>query len=72
MAYVYLTDMFQYIESRLSDAEIAHNGTKSDLAENRFHEGRVEALSDFKKFLEKNYIQKLPSRIRKSYLDNRK
>lgn len=72
MAYVYLTDFFQYIESRLADAEIARKGTKSDLAENRFHEGRAEALSDFKKFLEKNYIQKLPSRIRKSYLDNRK
>ena len=72
MAYVYLIDMFQYIDNRLSEAENTKNSAEVNATEKRFHEGRTEALSDFKKFLEKNYIQKLPNRIRKSYLDNRK
>ena len=72
MAYVYFIDMFHYIGKRLSDAENTLSGLDADAMENRFHKGRVEALSDFKQFLEKNYIQKLPNRIRKSYLDNRK
>ena len=72
MAYVYLIDMFQYIEKRLSEAENTKYGVDANATEKRFHEGRTEALSDFKQFLEKNYIQKLPNRIKKSYLDNRK
>ena len=72
MAYVYLIDMFHYIGKRLSEAENSRSSACADAMEKRFHEGRVEALSDFKQFLEKSYIQKLPNRIRKSYLDNRK
>ena len=72
MAYVHLIDMFHYIEKRLSEAENTRSSADADAMERRFHEGRAEALSDFKQFLEKNYIQKLPNRIRKSYLDNRK
>ena len=72
MAYVYLIDLFHYIEKRLSEADNTRSSADADAMEKRFHEGRAEALSDFKQFLEKNYIQKLPNRIKKSYLDNRK
>ena len=71
MAYVYLTEMFQFVDERLAEAETALAGAGSDPDKKRFEEGRVEALSEFRHYLEKHYIPKLPNRIRQSYLDNR-
>ena len=72
MAYVYLTDMFQFVDERLSEAEAALAGVDSDPGKERYEEGRCEALTEFKRYLKNHYIPKLPNRIRKSYLDNRK
>ena len=68
MAYVYLIDMYTLIEQRLADARNAQENNEDDPVEKRFHEGRIEALSEFKNFIEKNYIPRLPRRIRKGFI----
>ena len=72
MAYVYLTDMFQFIDQRLSRAKTALDSADSDSDEKWIQKGRVEALTEFKQFLAKDYIPKLPSRIRKAYSMNQR
>ena len=51
MAYGYLLDLHQLIDQRLAEAGQAVDNTKDDPGEIRFHEGRIEILSDFKVFL---------------------
>ena len=67
MAYVYLIDMYTLIEQRLADAKKALENNEDNPVEKRFHEGRIETLSDFKNFIEKNYIPRLPRRIIKDF-----
>jgi hypothetical protein len=67
MAYIYLTDMFKQIDIRLTDAASTLDKLESDSIERQFQEGRIKALSDFKAFLENEYVPKLPRRIRQSY-----
>lgn len=67
MAYDYLLDLHQLIDQRLTEAGQSVENTENDPGEIRFHEGRIEILSDIKEFLTKNLNPKLPRRIRESY-----
>jgi hypothetical protein len=67
MAYTYLLDLHQLIDQRLAEAGQAVKNNENDLGEKRFHEGRIEILSDFKDFLTENLNPKLPRRIRVGY-----
>ena len=67
MAYVYLLDLHKFIDQRLAKAKQSVDSTEHDPSEKRFHEGRIEILSDFKVFLNENLNPKLPRRIREKY-----
>ena len=69
MAYVYLLDICRFIDQRLTETRKSLDKIKITPAAKRFQEGRIEALSDFKDFLEQNFIPRLPRRIKKSYVD---
>lgn len=67
MAYIYLLDLYKLIDQRLEDAHSSISGLADDPMEEKFHEGRIRALLDFKDYLTKNLNPKLPRRIRQSY-----
>lgn len=67
MAYVYLLDMYKYIDKRLAGASQSLAEKTNEPAENKFYEGRIDALRDFKQYLADNFNRKLPRRIRESY-----
>jgi len=67
MAYVYLLDMHKFITQRLAVSKETLVNLNGDLAEKKYLEGRIRVLSDFQDFLTKNYIPKLPRRIREGY-----
>lgn len=67
MAYVYLIDMYKYIDERLAGASQSLADQSNAPAENKFYEGRIDALMDYKQYLTDNFNQKLPRRIRESY-----
>ena len=67
MAYDYLLDLHQLIDQRLAEAGQSVENTENDPGEIRFHEGRIEILSDIKELLTENLNHKLPRRIRESY-----
>ena len=67
MAYVYLLDMYKYLDQRLAGANQLLADKNNEPAENKFYEGRIDALRDFKQYLEDNFNPKLPRRIRESY-----
>ncbi len=69
MAYVYLLDMNKFIEQRLARSKEALENLNGDSSEKKFIDGRNSALVDFQEFLNKNYIPKLPRRIRETYLN---
>ena len=69
MAYVYLLDMNKFVEQQLAGTKEALEKLNGDLSEKSFLDGRTIALLDFQKFLMKNYIPKLPRRIRETYLN---
>ena len=66
MAYGYLLDLYTYIDQRLAESEKALGEAESEDGEMGFHKGRIEALSDFRIFLKKNFHSKLPRKIRES------
>ena len=72
MAYVYLLDIYKYIDKRLAGAERSLAEKTNEPAENKFNEGRIDALMDFKKYLSVNFNPKLPRRIRESYEHTKK
>jgi len=67
MAYVYLLDMNKFIEQRLARSKEALENLNGDPSEQKFIDGRTSVLTDFQDFLSKNYIPKLPRRIRETY-----
>ncbi len=69
MAYVYLLDMNKFVEQQLAGTKEALEKLNGDLSEKSFLDGRTIALLDFQEFLMKNYIPKLPRRIRETYLN---
>jgi len=67
MAYIYLLDLYKFIDQRLEDAYLSIGGLSEDPMATKFQEGRIRALLDFKDYLTKNLNPKLPGRIRKIY-----
>ncbi|MBW1861301.1 MAG: hypothetical protein JRJ02_02870 [Deltaproteobacteria bacterium] len=66
MAYVYLLDLYTYIDQRLAEAGKALGEAENENGDMGFHKGRIEALSDFRIFLKENFHSKLPRKIRES------
>lgn len=67
MAYIYLLDLYKFIDQRLEDAHSSIGGLVDDPLAAKFQEGRIRALLDFKDYLTENLNPKLPGRIRKIY-----
>ena len=67
MAYVYLLDFYKYIDQRLAEATAGLDQAERDAAIGQFEQGRIDALTEFKNFLEENFNSKLPRRIREAY-----
>ena len=67
MAYVYLLDLNKFIEQRLSRSKEAFENLNGEPSEKKFIDGRTSILVDFQEFLNKNYIPKLPRRIRETF-----
>ena len=68
MAYVYLLDLYKYIEKRLAEATDALDQADGDGPIRKFEQGRIDALTEFQDFLKKNFNPKLPRRIRESLI----
>jgi len=68
MAYVYLLDLYKYIEKRLAEATDALDQAGGDGPTRKFEQGRIDALTEFQDFLKKNFNPKLPRRIRESLI----
>ena len=66
MSYVYLMDLYTYIDQRLAESVKALGEAERDEGDMGFHKGRIEALSDFKIFLKQTFHSKLPRKIRES------
>jgi len=67
MAYVYLLDLYKYIDERLYQATDGLDKAGGELLHARFEQGRIDALTEFKDFLKENFNPKLPRRIRETY-----
>ncbi len=67
MAYVYLLDMIKFVEQRIAVTKDAIEKLMDDPYERKFLDGRNAVLLDFQDFLRKNYIPRLPRRIRETY-----
>ena len=66
MAYVYLLDLYKYIEERLGDATGELDKAEGDTSTLKFEQGRIDALTEFQDFLRDHFNPKLPRRIRES------
>ncbi|MCP3898996.1 MAG: hypothetical protein GY707_04595 [Desulfobacteraceae bacterium] len=64
MAYIYLLNLYEKIDDRLSDAKQTIDADPSEKEKVRFLEGRIQVLSEFKEFLTDNLNSKLPRKIR--------
>ena len=67
MAYVYLLDLYKYIEERLGEATDGLNKADGDVPIAKFEQGRIDALTEFQDYLKENFNPKLPRRIRETY-----
>ena len=71
MAYVYLLELYKYIEKRLADASEALEKADVNKAEKSRQQGRIDTLTEFQDFLTKNFNPKLPRRIRETYINKK-
>ena len=67
MAYVYLLDLYKYIDERLDDATDGFDQAQDEAPTAELERGRIEALTEFQDFLKENFNPKLPRRIRETY-----
>ena len=67
MAYVYLLDLYKYIDERLGQATDELDKADGELLSGKFEQGRIDALTEFQDFLKENFNPKLPRRIRETY-----
>ena len=66
MAYVYLLDLYKFIEDRLEEATDRLRQVDGDVPAEKFEQGRIDILLEFQDFLKENFNPKLPRRIRES------
>ena len=69
MAYVYLLDMYEFIDNRLADAAEELEKAGRDTPDKNRQQGRIDTLTQFQDFLQKNFNPKLPRRIQQAYFD---
>ena len=67
MAYVYLLDLYKYIDERLDDATDGFDQAQDEAPTAELERGRIDALTEFQDFLKENFNPKLPRRIRETY-----
>lgn len=67
MAYVYLLDFYKYIDERLGRAMDRRARADGDQMDLKLEQGRIDALTEFREYLESNFNPKLPRRIRETY-----
>lgn len=65
MSYVYLFDLHKLIDLKIEKLIQSLDDPENTIGQHRFQEGRMTALSDFKKFLTQTLNPKLPRRLRK-------
>ncbi len=68
MAYIYLLNLYEKIDLRLTETAALKSEQEKTSGDIRFLEGKIDALTEFKQFLYDNMNQKLPKRIRKKLL----
>jgi hypothetical protein len=71
MAYVYLLDLYKYLEERLGNATNGLDQADGDVPAEKFEQGRIDALTEFQDFLKENFNPKLPRRIRESLIQKK-
>jgi hypothetical protein len=71
MAYVYLLDLYKYLEERLGNATNGLDQVDGDVPAEKFEQGRIDALTEFQDFLKENFNPKLPRRIRESLIQKK-
>lgn len=64
MSHTYLLDLHQLIDKRIEEARESLDNSENDPGMIKFHEGRIEILSDLKMFLSENLDPKLPRAFR--------
>ncbi len=69
MAYVYLLDLHDYIDGRLTEAGDVLAELDGDPEQTIFQKGRIDMLTKFKEFLTENLNPKLPRAIRRRLQD---
>ena len=67
MAYVYLLDLYKYIDEKLGQAKDGRDQANEDQSSGKYEQGRIDALTEFQIFLKENFNPKLPRRIRETY-----
>jgi hypothetical protein len=68
MAYVYLLDLYKFIDERLGESPEGLGRADGDVSIGKFEQGRIDALTEFQIFLNENFNPKLPRRIRETYI----
>ncbi len=64
MAYIYLLNLYEKIDDRLSHAKQTIDADPNAKEKIMFLEGRIQVLSEFREFLTDNLNAKLPRKIR--------
>ena len=66
MAYVYLLDLYKFIDQRSAEAGKALEEAPNKNGATSFQEGRIAILADFKDYLNENFHSRLPRKIRET------
>ena len=64
MSYKYLLDLHKLVDTRIAEAKQLTCHKEIDSKDAKFHEGRIDILSDVKSFLAENLNPKLPRSLR--------
>ena len=70
MAYIYLLNLHEKIDKKLIEAKKSVDNASNEPEKIKFIQGRIQALSEFKEFLNNNLNSKLPRKIRQRLKEN--
>jgi len=70
MAYIYLLNLHEKIDKKLIEAKKSIDNASYEPEKIKFIQGRIQALSEFKEFLNNNLNSKLPRKIRQRLKEN--
>jgi hypothetical protein len=66
MVYNYLLDLYKVLAERKKHLVEPGDASFGSIDSGQYHKGRITAIEEFTKFLEKNYHHKLPRRMQKN------